>query len=317
MHKRIEYIDIARGMLIFLVVLGHSGFPSRYIYWFHMPAFFVLSGLVYKDIVSRADFVKYVLKRIHRLIFPYLYYFVLLSIFTFVFSIQRIDNIVTIVKSLAMGGAHLSGYYSIFWFITTYFLVQILFAFLQFLRLKKSGILVVLLASYLLAHYYVRFGNTYGITYDAWWSPRFIFTCLPYFGSGYFLKNIIMKIKPTRFLVLLTIEFAASLFILSELSILNYSLDLRSGFYNSYLWDFVIPVFFSFATIILSKVIFGTYIGNIFSYLGKRSMVIMYLHPIAATVTKFGDWYFYLLLGVCIPIIITKTLEYKGTIKNY
>ena len=42
--KRISYIDMAKGIGIILVVLGHSIFPSEnlttWIYSFHMPLFF-------------------------------------------------------------------------------------------------------------------------------------------------------------------------------------------------------------------------------------------------------------------------------------
>jgi len=44
--KRIEWLDIAKGVAIFLVVLGHSGeSPIKgYVYAFHMPLFFMLAG---------------------------------------------------------------------------------------------------------------------------------------------------------------------------------------------------------------------------------------------------------------------------------
>ena len=51
--KRIEYIDIAKGIGMILVVIGHcindKTFPGTWIYSFHMPLFFVLSGLCFSD----------------------------------------------------------------------------------------------------------------------------------------------------------------------------------------------------------------------------------------------------------------------------
>ncbi len=47
---RSEYIDIARGAVIILMLIGHSGAPkivTQLIYGFHMPFFFILSGLLY------------------------------------------------------------------------------------------------------------------------------------------------------------------------------------------------------------------------------------------------------------------------------
>lgn len=49
--NRIEWVDIAKGIAILLVVLGHTGlavgsarYLDAFIYSFHLPLFFVLSG---------------------------------------------------------------------------------------------------------------------------------------------------------------------------------------------------------------------------------------------------------------------------------
>ena len=48
--KRIEYIDIAKGICILLVVIGHeltwNDALRSFIYSFHIPMFFALSGMV-------------------------------------------------------------------------------------------------------------------------------------------------------------------------------------------------------------------------------------------------------------------------------
>ena len=77
--ERKHYIDVARGIAIILVVLGHgiseyeTGFTGleKVIYSFHMPLFFVISGLVFrlKDNVSFCAFAK---KRTKGLMLPYL-----------------------------------------------------------------------------------------------------------------------------------------------------------------------------------------------------------------------------------------------------
>lgn len=49
MKERLDYIDRAKGILIILVVIGHiwqSGCVFEFIYTFHMPAFFVISGVL-------------------------------------------------------------------------------------------------------------------------------------------------------------------------------------------------------------------------------------------------------------------------------
>ena len=49
MKERLDYIDKARGILIILMVIGHvwqSGPVFDVIYAFHMPAFFIISGIL-------------------------------------------------------------------------------------------------------------------------------------------------------------------------------------------------------------------------------------------------------------------------------
>ena len=53
MKKRVQYIDIAKGIGILLVVLGHNDLNAyhpmlhRFIYAFHMALFFFLSGIFF------------------------------------------------------------------------------------------------------------------------------------------------------------------------------------------------------------------------------------------------------------------------------
>ena len=52
--ERTHKIDIAKAILIYLVVVGHyfTGDVHTYIFWFHMPAFIMISGLFIRDNVS-------------------------------------------------------------------------------------------------------------------------------------------------------------------------------------------------------------------------------------------------------------------------
>lgn len=66
--KRIEWIDVCKGLGIFLVFIGHTNVSqlSRtlydWIYSFHMPLFYMLSGLVF-DKTKYNTFRKYINRR--------------------------------------------------------------------------------------------------------------------------------------------------------------------------------------------------------------------------------------------------------------
>lgn len=64
MNNRIDYIDILRGFAIFLVTLGHiiekSGYKESplftFIYSFHMPLFFCISGFICAYVYDKRSF---------------------------------------------------------------------------------------------------------------------------------------------------------------------------------------------------------------------------------------------------------------------
>ena len=138
MSKRIEYIDVARGIGILLVVLGHndfgyiSVFGHKLIYSFHMPLFFFLSGYFINVSVSFVEFFK---KRFNSLLKPYLF-----TIFIIYFTSISFDNMSfgTALRRIAksMYGA---GYYidwGQLWFLPHLFVAS-LYAFLFFALMKK------------------------------------------------------------------------------------------------------------------------------------------------------------------------------------
>lgn len=64
-------IDIAKGIGIILVVLGHTDFVwKNFIYQFHLPLFFFLSGYVF-NINKLTSFKKFFLKKIKALYLPF------------------------------------------------------------------------------------------------------------------------------------------------------------------------------------------------------------------------------------------------------
>ena len=74
--QRIAYLDIARGIGILLVVLAHSDlawistYLHRFIYSFHVPLFFFLSGYFFSTKIPFGIFIK---KRFNAILKPYLF----------------------------------------------------------------------------------------------------------------------------------------------------------------------------------------------------------------------------------------------------
>ena len=74
--ERIAYVDAARGLAILCVVLGHL-YPGdgvvQYISSFHVPIFFILSGLLMaaRDGWKTQRLTEFAAKKAKRLLYPY------------------------------------------------------------------------------------------------------------------------------------------------------------------------------------------------------------------------------------------------------
>ena len=75
--KRIAWIDQLRGLAFYLVVLGHAGVGGvlkNWLYSFHMPLFFIISGLNLNiEKIYNTPFKDYALRLAKRMLVPYLW----------------------------------------------------------------------------------------------------------------------------------------------------------------------------------------------------------------------------------------------------
>lgn len=77
MSTRIEYIDFLKAFGIFTVIYGHvyteNNWLYQFIYSFHMPLFFLLSGIFFK---ANKSINNLYIKRTRTLILPYLFFYI-------------------------------------------------------------------------------------------------------------------------------------------------------------------------------------------------------------------------------------------------
>lgn len=73
---RLSYIDTAKGLGMLLVLWAHimlGGWTNSFIYAFHMPLFFFLSGMMFRREKYRG-FKQFFVKRVKTLLIPYVFY---------------------------------------------------------------------------------------------------------------------------------------------------------------------------------------------------------------------------------------------------
>jgi len=139
--KRVQYIDIAKGIGIVLVVMGHndfaliSPFAHKLIYSFHMPMFFFMSGMFFRPDVP---FWSFLWNRFNRVLKPF--FAILLLIYFASISFSKVSLVMATRRLLkAMyGNGHYLDWVQL-WFLPHLFAVS-LFAYLFFKAVKSNQI---------------------------------------------------------------------------------------------------------------------------------------------------------------------------------
>lgn len=124
--SRILHLDILKAILIICVVIGHTngaGLPYLDVFWFHMPAFFMVSGLVNRSwTLDRLSFHK----KMKRQVVPYFAYSVLLWII-----FQQEPLLKNIVRTIYGGSFNITTVTYSFWFTNALFVTLIAYSWLK------------------------------------------------------------------------------------------------------------------------------------------------------------------------------------------
>lgn len=183
--RRIDWIDIAKGYGMIMVILAHLGVGviGFWIYSFHMPLFFFLSGFVFSDKYSFGTFLK---KKITKIIIPYFSLGVPLVIYEIIGdSLENVGE--GINKNIVWD--HIQNLLAQkrwwpLWFLTCLFFLNIIFYALTHLcKSNEQLCAMVFILTVLGLTYYKLDGK------PLVWNIDICFTALPFFYVGYYLKN--------------------------------------------------------------------------------------------------------------------------------
>lgn len=309
--KRLDYLDIAKGLLIISVVLCHAPFEKAwYLYWFHMPAFFIVSGMLYRKGLSVKEqalkfFIPYLIFSLVDIGFNYVMYF---------HGSFGINGFFHELEKYLYGGKATWG---VFWFIPVMFVTKILFDKLNS-HLKPKVLAGVCILSYILAHVYsMNFipEHVEEITRNnyVFWNLDTVLITLPYYAIGYYItKKNIQKIFHSTITLVTSGLGIVALYIINIDQGVYYYLNIKYSLYQDPLFDLLMPVTITIFILSLSSKISDLKYKRIFTLIGANSLVIMYLHkPIA---TLFMDVFSYgyiifTIVGVTIPLLMTILID--------
>ena len=269
--RRTRWIDIAKGLGIFFIVLGHSlspGFWVSFVFLFHVPLFFFLSGYLHKP---QPNLQQYLRKKAFYLLVPYAAFLIVYAAIQS-FKIHRTDgSFPAAIENWLWGGTHLGGYFSIFWFISCLFLTQQLMNWL--IVTLKPRALVLTVAAFLCASYLNATVFPFTLPLDA----NVVLASSPFFLAGYACRGFVLP----RWVAVAAIAIAATAVVLIKLGI-SVSYDMKFGEYGIPLLSFVLSLGCIYSIILLSQFLQSVPLASKFlTALGAASMGIMYLHPLA------------------------------------
>lgn len=297
--ERLGYIDVAKGIGIICVMLGHLGIETidKVVFTFHMPLFFLISGFFLNENASILEFTK---QKAKRLLIPYYVTGGCICILLVLADIVRglWDNIPSdfyhIIIAILFGACldvteQIHGIGAI-WFLWALFWAVLIVRFLS--KLKWRGAVWICLLALL-----------------SYISSSFL--CLPlsiqpgacaavFVYLGYQLKHIDLKryIHNTRLML-----FALGIFALEI--ILGIRVDMANNIYDLGIVSIIGAVFICFFILYVSNIIYSALpaISKGLCFLGKHSLIVLCFHQIEMRVFPWS--------------IVTYILESVGMIKYF
>ena len=320
--KRITWVDVTKGFLMILVVIGHYpgelDFPlAKYIYWFHMPAFFILSGLFFKPILEKKEIKPTIHKRFMQLIVPYLFFLLSITLIRYGMEIvsgnRELAWYLNDLWTLAIGGRFIRGAYGVFWFVTTLFFTYLFFMWMTtyFNRMKQFMILGIF---YVIAHLESIFAmhviggkpSEAAQSIPMLWNIDVALMAIVYFAIGYYFKDLWMDISKKWMLT--AVGASAAAILLDSLNVIDYRLSMKFLRYDHFILDLIIPLSFTVVLVGCFQFITSKLSLNWLQKVEKHSLSIMYLHIFADII--LNDYFTYGLIGftaigIFIPIIVS------------
>lgn len=145
-RNRERRFDIAKGIGIFLVVLGHmpNFLPNSLLVWikgFHMPLFFFISGYFAKPESSIQKLGNRLKQKIAKILFPYICFSIVFAGIEYI--AMGIDS--KVFKEHMVSLANGSGGYYMLWFLFCLFTVECMFYIVTYIcRIEKIRALLIL-----------------------------------------------------------------------------------------------------------------------------------------------------------------------------
>lgn len=277
--KRIEFIDLAKGICILMVIITHisplhlSGFESL-----RMPLYFILSGLFFKDY---GGFLQLMVKKTNKIFIPFLFFYLLGYLFFYVAKALLPGLVQTDATGIFDVFTQRQFFNGPIWFLLALFWANIIFCTisLNFKHEVQRCIVVMTVGA----------GGIMLSLYNIFLPCNLdsSMTALPFFYLGYILKKTPI-LFPNRF-DKYNLVFASFLYIVS-LGISIYFDNPYFGFHANIISGNIIAAMLVSCTSVMSVLFLCKSIGKLpfVSYFGRYSIIPLCTHHLVYRPVKVG-----------------------------
>jgi len=176
-RPRLDWLDVAKGYGVVMVIIGHLYFPrlTPYLYTCHLPLFFFLSGYVFRTYASWSVFWR---KKVRSLLVPYFAYGLVQIGFYCLYTVGPAHFHWTVLIDKLTELIVQRRFWSL-WFLTCLFVTEIIYyALARLLPRQKHRLIASFLLCLLALAYYRLSGQAIAWNIDA------ALVALPFFALG-------------------------------------------------------------------------------------------------------------------------------------
>lgn len=354
-NNKNNYISIAKGIGIILMVIGHCGAPGligKFIYLFHMPLFFICSGYFLKIAKDRESLLNIYKNKIIGIYIKFLFWSIIfLSLHNVFYHLNIYNSIITFneqpsylynlsdimqkaVKIVFSMNEHEQLVRS-FWFlkqllITSIFVPSILY-FTNHLTKHKYVHELVLCLLFIIT----LISKYYNWSLPAIWDISLVFMSSTFYLSGYIFRkyDVFDRLNKNTYSIIFFALLLAGTYILPWINMLEYT-------YISAIPYIIVAFSGTLLTFNVSKRIESYKVKNIFYYLGQNTMIILALHMLCfkignlLKIITYGMpiyrlaefqiiyehnqffWIIYTIIGLSLPLLLDYCMKKINGIKT-
>lgn len=281
MKKRIEYIDLAKGLCILLVISLHIDMGkilyaneqvANFFYAFRMPLYYILSGLFLS--INGGRYTDFVQKKINRLLVPFVFFVILSNIYIYIkhIFIHSSFHYVSPLYFLLTESSH-EIHNAPLWFLASLFNTYMIFTFMHYVY--QGSAYKIYITSLGLGYIGYMLG-IHGINVPFYLDTSL--TCVPFVCIGIIIrKTKILAHDGGGNSKLFNIAFSVLCFFIVYILHCGENQFHKNEYNNSYFIVLLAGICGSLGIISLSKTIVKF---PVISYIGRYSIIVLGTHNI-------------------------------------